>query len=888
MIKLIIGLFLLSIYFISVTPSIAGDFDSVSVLLDRHQSSTATGGLICATPNTSGTEAKVQISWPTGFSVNTSTANWTVSTADIPSGSTAWPGIGTATAISGQTVTFPSGDLNTSVNYCFHFSETNTLTTASNGDNLYGTITTQTSANSTIDQRLYSLSLVSNDQLGVTAAVNANASDFSSELNLLNTDIVDTVGGEEILNYEIEYSSTLTYPVTVTVQADWSLGTIESDSIPTVEMLDYVSNSASLGHGGAVPQIDLVNRRISWQITSFPANSTDTVTFSLKTDGSYYDSRNISFSVYSRVLGPGVVTADEEVTNIFYNPPVEGPESESSASPTPTATPSTPNPSTTPSTVSNNLAKSRLDEISIDQIGRSSASLSFQVSSADKVKIYYGTAVNKLNQVIEAFPGNGLVEIDLADLLPDTTYYLQIELYLNGKGTRLTDIYVFRTANQDSDVAVDPSSLVVTSERLILLSPNNRNKRPMLMLSQGSSFEVQLALSKSIPTKRIHIEINRIKILGISSDVSINTNLIEIQPGIFFGQLKSLPEPGQYQVNIRTEDYNNSISDQSIFDLIVVPPISVKDASTKEAIVAARVYVSKYNPTFKVYQEFPDSVFPDGNPGKTNKQGQWLVNLPQGKYRLNVSALGYESQVIDFEIKQTLDDRYPQIELVKTGFSIGNSITFYWQSLLDLADQFNKLDQELIPNKGAYHLLWAVILFSLIFATWISLYHRTNLTWRHILFWFDHHPSHQLIEGRVVDSTNQKPLGQVEINFLDGDGLLVASTKTLKSGKFLVSKLQSIANISAQKLGYMTVHKPAEDNLIIELSPHQDKDFKSKLIHYLGFVFNISYEALLVITLLIEVWLIRQFSLGLIIPMILLTVLNLFIWLVYWRSSRIG
>ncbi len=885
--KLLVILVLLSVYLLSPAQIYAGDFSTISVRLDSHQSSTTTGGLICATPDTAGVESKVQIEWPAGFIVNTSTANWTVSTTDLPAGSSPWIGIGTANSISGQNVTFPSGDLSTGVNYCFHFSSTNTLTTASNGDNQFGTITTQTSGNSPIDQRQYGLSLVSNDRVGVTASVNANSSDFESEITLLNPGIIDPIAGDVVLNYQVEYSSSLNYPVTLTVQADWSLGTIENDSLPTVEMLDYVSNSASLGYGDAVPQIDLVNRRISWQITAFPADSTETVTFSLKTDGSYYDSRNISFSVYSRVLGPGVITTDQEVTNLFYNPPVEGPDSGSSASPTPNPS-STPAPSTTSSVVKNNSISSTLNQISIDRLGRSTGSLSFRVSNADKVKIYYGTAINKLNQVIEAFPLNGVVQIDLADLLPDTTYYLQIELYLNGKGTRLTDIYVFRTASQDSEAGVDPKSLVITSERLILLGPNDRNKRPTLMLSQGSSFEVQLALSKSIPTKRVHIEINRLKILGVNSDVSVNTNLIEIQPGVYFGQLKSLPEPGQYQVNIRTEDYNNSISDQSIFDLIVVPPISVKEAVSKSPIFGARVYVSKYNPTFKVYEEFPDSVFPNGNPGKTNTQGQWLVNLPQGKYRLAVSALGYESQTLDFEIKNTIDDRYPQIELLKTGFSLGNSITFYWQSLLDLADQLNKLDQELIPNKGVYQLFWAFILFSLIFATWLSLYHRTNLTWRHLLFWFDHHPTQQIIEGRVVDAGNQKPLGQVEVNFLDENDLLVATTTSLKSGKFLISKQESITKVLFQKVGYMTVQKSIDDNLAIELSQHEEKDFKAKLSHLVAFVFNSSYESLLILTLLIEIWLIRQFGFGLILPMIMITILNLMIWLVYRRSSRIS
>src|SRR5206468_9837720 len=126
------------------------------VRLDRLKAATTTGGRVCATPSTANlasTEGKVIVTFPTtggtDYVVNATAANWTVTTTNLDSGQTAWPGIGTATNVTGKAVTFPSGDLASTSNlYCFNFSATNTLTTSSAAaaETTQGTITTQTGA----------------------------------------------------------------------------------------------------------------------------------------------------------------------------------------------------------------------------------------------------------------------------------------------------------------------------------------------------------------------------------------------------------------------------------------------------------------------------------------------------------------------------------------------------------------------------------------------------------------------------------------------------------------------------------------------------------------------------------------------------------------------
>ncbi len=149
----------------------AANFQQAYLRLDRVKAATTTSGMVCAKPATAQTEASVQVTFPTGFTVNGTAGNWTVTTTDLPSGATAWLGIGTATAVSSQTVTFPSTDLVVGTLYCFNFSGTTTLTTSSAGNSKSGTITTRTSAPATIDSSSYAVSVITDDQIVVSAVV---------------------------------------------------------------------------------------------------------------------------------------------------------------------------------------------------------------------------------------------------------------------------------------------------------------------------------------------------------------------------------------------------------------------------------------------------------------------------------------------------------------------------------------------------------------------------------------------------------------------------------------------------------------------------------------------------------------------------------------------
>lgn len=156
---------------------------SAYLRLDRISINATGGGTVCMTPQGGGTAGKVVVTFPgTGtagaasFGVNATAGNWTTTTTNLPAGSSAWPGIGTATAVSGAAVTFPSSTLTNGTTYCFNFAAASTLTDPSSigsGNTLTGTVETQTSGASPIDTVTYALSIVTTnaDQIAVTASV---------------------------------------------------------------------------------------------------------------------------------------------------------------------------------------------------------------------------------------------------------------------------------------------------------------------------------------------------------------------------------------------------------------------------------------------------------------------------------------------------------------------------------------------------------------------------------------------------------------------------------------------------------------------------------------------------------------------------------------------
>ena len=143
------------------------------VRFDRMKISTGTTGTVCVKPATTATEAGVIVAFPTGYTLGLA-ATFTVNTTNLawPATATAWPGIGTASNVTGQNVTFPSGELTVGTLYCFNWTNAAAVTTKSGATSSNpGTVTTRSSTPADIDTGQYSTATIADDQIVVTATV---------------------------------------------------------------------------------------------------------------------------------------------------------------------------------------------------------------------------------------------------------------------------------------------------------------------------------------------------------------------------------------------------------------------------------------------------------------------------------------------------------------------------------------------------------------------------------------------------------------------------------------------------------------------------------------------------------------------------------------------
>lgn len=258
-------LYLLSFLFlvgglISVTPAEAAQLDEAYVRLDRLKASSTTGGTVCAKVATSGsTDTTIRVSFPSGFTVDATASNWTVTTTNLPNGATAMPGIGTANLVSSQDVTFPISDISSDTTlYCFNFSSSTTLTNPSAGDDKTGTIYIEESGPSTIDSGGYALSIISDDQVVITATVPSTFSialgTNSQSLGTLSTSSVTSGSGVSVTFNTNAGNGWLGWVLSANTSLD---SATTGDSIATTGTVDDTPSTLSGGTEGYVLDADL-------------------------------------------------------------------------------------------------------------------------------------------------------------------------------------------------------------------------------------------------------------------------------------------------------------------------------------------------------------------------------------------------------------------------------------------------------------------------------------------------------------------------------------------------------------------------------------------------------------------------------------------------------
>jgi hypothetical protein len=249
-------------------PSRAANLTRAYIRTDRMTASTATGGTVCARwTTTAGTDTFLEVTFPSDYAVNTTVGNWTVTTTNLPAGSTAMPGIAVpgAGGVSGQIVRWAISDISSAATlYCFNFSGTTTLTTGTAGNDKQASIRTYTGGTATVgsgtilDTANIALAVITSDQVAIDATVPPTFSfalDTNSQaLGILSTSSVISGTGVAATLGTNASNGWLAW----VKSANAALNSIStSDTIPTSGTIDGTPTTLSIGTKGYVLDCDL-------------------------------------------------------------------------------------------------------------------------------------------------------------------------------------------------------------------------------------------------------------------------------------------------------------------------------------------------------------------------------------------------------------------------------------------------------------------------------------------------------------------------------------------------------------------------------------------------------------------------------------------------------
>lgn len=887
----------------------AAQFSEVFLRLDRIKTSSPLSGTLCAKPSlaSAGVENKVSITFPQDFIINTTASNWTVTTTNLSSGATAWPGTGTTSSVSGQTVTFPSNDLTSSTAlYCFNFSSTSSQTSSTAGQK-NGTVATKTSSDSIIDTDNYTVSIVNDDQIRITATVGATANDVQVDLSSLTT--ASEFSQDSLIEYEVTYGSYLRNTTGLTVEAEWKQGIIEGSGAPSIDIVDYVYGSTGNAINGIAPVVDLVNKKIRWTIPNFPGNTTDKkVRFALKTNSAYTGPSKVNFSVVARIIGPGFVTPDKVITKSYkYSPS----QTTSTSTSTTTSTSQTTTPTTPAVTVypPGNIPPTVFRNIFIPIISQNDAKIFIQTYGKYFHSVRYGQTPTRLTDRITSLNKTDKVVLDLIDLTPDTTYYFKAEVKDDSGKVTGTETFTFRTAEISDKPEVEKSTFLVTSQGNIIFNPiqsasvDGTDQQPIIVVPKETSYEIRFALKKGQNAKRVQAIVRNKNVLGISTVYAEEPNteavdMVEVEPGVYSGSLKSKSESGYYEQFVRIEDDKGNVVEEKVADIKVLKQLTILSKKDNSPIESARVLLSIYNPRTKTYETIGPNVIPIKNPSYSDSKGEVELVLPQGKYQLLVSNLGYKEQTVEFSIGPNPEDGFPTVYLEKEPFNLLHVAHYYGRAIHDVFLLNTKAYMENLSTSFRFFNLIAAVSFgSLVLLTLLSFSLRTHIPLIHLPRYLMFHLKKILpggfasmhIQGVVVNEALHSPITQADVYIINSDKkIIVHQTSTNKAGEFFSDSLpQRHCTVAVMKKGYepSEVNYPLPDGVPQQftISLRRNEDLRQSMREMVFWAaenaVGFSFELLLIASIVFEVLFAYTFGWGKILPFFAVSFLNLILWL---------
>jgi hypothetical protein len=747
--------------------------------------------------------------------------------------------------------------------------------------------------------------------VSVTASVPPKTSDFSFTFSQVSSKAPFNQG--DTITYQITYGSYLYYDAPVTLSASWVNGTIQENPPSSEPILDYVPDSATNAYNNTSPVIDLVNQDITWNIPALKSRTLNQiVTFSLQTKNVSI-SNPITFTVSSDFVSSPVTLPTQNINSTYQY------DSSLVIAPTPTATPSeTTTPTSSPSPKQTNTPTPsvtttpsvaipyKLTGVLYRTITDSSIDLSIQLSRASQYTVLWGETPSALTNTLSYSTYVVSQEVLLQNLNPDTIYYVKIESTDASGDTLTSNIYEFKTAVFSTAPEISLGTIIVSSGDSILVDPTilsyQNNASPVVELSQGQPFNFKFSSSQYGAITKIKATIRNAQVLGASTqnaaENEVYSKMIEVTPGLFDGSLTAPRTAGNYAVYADfTDSFGNNIESR-ITQLKVVHPFEVFD-TTGSPIDNAQVVLEYFNGISHQYEVLPPNVFPFSNPAYTDKNGEINYPLPQGSYKATITAIGYGQKHVEFVIGNHPKQEYPRVVLSKEPFNVFSTVSYYTTATTNLFSASAAYVSVVTNSLGILDLNAIFIMSIFIILTLMAFASRLHVPLGSLLEYLRHHEQISVIKnalgerikGRVFDENTGSILATADVYLIDSaKQKIVGHTMTDANGDFSLLKIKSNEyEFRVMKEGYepVTFHESILKS--VELGGYLLSIKKArfgttvfdKSMTYLTKLLAMSFEVLVAYSFLFEIAFGYFLGWGKVLPFLILSLLNLCIWIVH-------
>lgn len=753
--------------------------------------------------------------WVSGTNFSADPLQYYVNTTDLPAGYTAMPFTSSqALTVSGNTVTYTISNLASSTSYAFYMTSGSSglLLNPSASTSIVHTLETLDGTSSVIDYASVGVPIVSNGSISVTGIVGTQSSDFSTSLSLVTSG--SDFPQDTTLRYKILYSSTLSYSTTITVRAEWTKGTLEGATSATVELLEYKTGSATSVSGSVTPVVDTVNRTVTWTV-SVPANVTNKeLYFELKTLTAYTGSGRVEFSVSENITSPSVTATQYNSQFYLYSPPTSTPTPTPTPTPTTTTTALTATPTPTPTPT----PAASISSITVETIDANVATIRILTETPTTVTVVYGTDGRSFPFSISDPVLATDHTVVLQPLETGTAYYFTVRSITQGLQSATSEIYTFRTAQAPAKVTIIPNKLTVSHEGVLIYNAASPDQDPLVtpvIIPTAYAYELTIQLARTESVRKAEIIIRNQRVLGINNidPIMLNTNsaeLVEVASGVYYVKLQAPSEPGLYDIILRVEEISGSITEQKVSTLRVIPPMYIV-GTNGTPIENARVYLLRYNPKTQLYEAISPTTTAIKNPVFSETNGEVKVVLFPGKYKAEISALGFKEVVEEFNIGEETF-QLPRITMEPSAITPFVVLTTHFKTLKDALHSAQNYFAGLAQSSRLFHffLFAATSLFALLSAIAVSI--RIRIPAHLIPLYVYRHmqaSTYTKHHGKVLDRETRLPLSRAKITLTENRDMpaVVSQTYTNGIGEFdltVHTNLQS-PMLTVVKHGYQNI-----------------------------------------------------------------------------------